>query len=253
MLTFRKQSKFQVIQLCLILFYFIQYCFFCGFGFDIETVTVLKYELLLFFIWSLITATHEGGSFNLYVLFLLMLCVFIYSRIFLDLFGLFDWAWADKYNDFIFPLDTQFQILVLLTFSLLFMQYGCFSGRAFLKYKTISFDYSPYLNKISIWLFLLSTPGTFTKYIIQFRTVLEHGYLSVYDGTINSLSYPFWTTGAISIFEFSYCLFLSSKPTKKKFFIISSIFFLLRIADVLKGGRSKLFLPVIFLIGRAHV
>lgn len=48
--------------------------------------------------------------------------------------------------------------------------------------------------------------------------------------------------------EFSYCLFLASKPSKKKFFIISSIFFALRIADVLKGGRSKLFLPIIFLL-----
>ncbi len=29
------------------------------------------------------------GTFNLYVLFLYMLCVFIYSRIFLDIYGLF--------------------------------------------------------------------------------------------------------------------------------------------------------------------
>ena len=78
--------------------------------------------------------------------------------------------------------------------------------------------------------------------------MLEHGYLAVYDGTIANLKYPIWTTGAISIFEFSYCLFLASKPSKKKFFIISSIFFALRIADVLKGGRSKLFLPIIFLL-----
>lgn len=84
--------------------------------------------------------------------------------------------------------------------------------------------------------------------MIQFKAVLEHGYLAVYDGTIANLKYPIWTTGAISIFEFSYCLFLASKPSKKKFFIISSIFFALRIADVLKGGRSKLFLPIIFLL-----
>lgn len=121
-------------------------------------------------------------------------------------------------------------------------------GRKYLSYRKINFEYSRYLDKISTFLFLFSVPGTFIKYLIQFKAVLEHGYLAVYDGTIANLKYPIWTTGAISIFEFSYCLFLASKPSKKKFFIISSIFFALRIADVLKGGRSKLFLPIIFLL-----
>ena len=243
-----KYSIFQVIQIFIIICYFLQFLFCIGFGYNDVTINILQYELLLIFLWSLFSAIHESGTFNLYVLFLYMLCVFIYSRIFLDIYGLFNWTWADKYNDFIFPINVQFQILILLTFSLLFMHLGCLMGRKYLSYRKINFEYSRYLDKISTFLFLFSVPGTFIKYLIQFKAVLEHGYLAVYDGTIANLKYPIWTTGAISIFEFSYCLFLASKPSKKKFFIISSIFFALRIADVLKGGRSKLFLPIIFLL-----
>lgn len=243
-----KYSIFQVIQIFIIICYFLQFLFCIGFGYNDVTINILQYELLLIFLWSLFSAIHESGTFNLYVLFLYMLCVFIYSRIFLEIYGLFNWTWADKYNDFIFPINVQFQILILLTFSLLFMHLGCLMGRKYLSYRKINFEYSRYLDKISTFLFLFSVPGTFIKYLIQFKAVLEHGYLAVYDGTIANLKYPIWTTGAISIFEFSYCLFLASKPSKKKFFIISSIFFALRIADVLKGGRSKLFLPIIFLL-----
>jgi len=41
--------------------------------------------------------------------------------------------------------------------------------------------------------------------------------------------------------------FIAGLPSRKKFFIISSIFFILKIIDVMKGGRAKLFLPVIFI------
>lgn len=197
-----KYSIFQVIQIFIIICYFLQFLFCIGFGYNDVTINILQYELLLIFLWSLFSAIHESGTFNLYVLFLYMLCVFIYSRIFLDIYGLFNWTWADKYNDFIFPINVQFQILILLTFSLLFMHLGCLMGRKYLSYRKINFEYSRYLDKISTFLFLFSVPGTFIKYLIQFKAVLEHGYLAVYDGTIANLKYPIWTTGAISISVF---------------------------------------------------
>ena len=95
-----KYSIFQVIQIFIIICYFLQFLFCIGFGYNDVTINILQYELLLIFLWSLFSAIHESGTFNLYVLFLYMLCVFIYSRIFLDIYGLFNWTWADKYNDF---------------------------------------------------------------------------------------------------------------------------------------------------------
>lgn len=94
-----KYSIFQVIQIFIIICYFLQFLFCIGFGYNDVTINILQYELLLIFLWSLFSAIHESGTFNLYVLFLYMLCVFIYSRIFLDIYGLFNWTWADKYND----------------------------------------------------------------------------------------------------------------------------------------------------------
>ena len=93
-----KYSIFQVIQIFIIICYFLQFLFCIGFGYNDVTINILLYELLLIFLWSLFSAIHESGTFNLYVLFLYMLCVFIYSRIFLDIYGLFNWTWADRFH-----------------------------------------------------------------------------------------------------------------------------------------------------------
>ena len=71
-----KYSIFQVIQIFIIICYFLQFLFCIGFGYNDVTINILQYELLLIFLWSLFSAIHESGTFNLYVLFLYMLCVF---------------------------------------------------------------------------------------------------------------------------------------------------------------------------------
>ena len=52
--------------------YFLQFLFCIGFGYNDVTINILQYELLLIFLWSLFSAIHESGTFNLYVLFLYM-------------------------------------------------------------------------------------------------------------------------------------------------------------------------------------
>ena len=67
-----KYSIFQVIQIFIIICYFLQFLFCIGFGYNDVTINILQYELLLIFLWSLFSAIHESGTFNLYVLFLYM-------------------------------------------------------------------------------------------------------------------------------------------------------------------------------------
>ncbi len=241
-------SKFAFIQICLIGIFGVQLLLGLFIEADDSYIHFLQYELAVIYLWSIVSASKESGFLNLYVMFLFTLGIFIFARIFLDLFGLFEWEWADKWNDFYLPLNIQCKVLSLLILSLLFTHLGALLGKSYLKERTIRFPYSERIEKWSILLFLLAVPGTFVKYIIQLKVILSQGYLAVYDGTLSHITYPIWTTGAISIMEFSYCLFLSSKPSKKKFLIISTIFFMLRMVDVLKGGRSRMFLPVIFLM-----
>lgn len=240
-------SRNVFIQLIFILVYTLQSLLFLFSELGDSYVSLLQYELLVIYVWSIYSAVKETGFFNLYVIFLFTLGLFLYSRIFLDILGLFKWYWATKWSDFYFPLHTRYRILSFLIYTLLFTHLGALLGRRYLSCKQIKFSHSPFLDKCSTILFLIAVPGTFTKYVIELKLILSRGYLAVYDGTLNNIVYPLWTTGAGTLMESAYCLFLASKPTKKKFFIISTIFFMLKIVDVMKGGRSRLFLPVIFL------
>lgn len=240
-------SRTVLIQLLAILIYTLQSLFFWVGELENSCINLLQYELLIIYVWSIYSAVKEAGFFNLYVIFLFTLGLFLYSRIFLDILGLYEWYWATKWSDFYFPAHTQYRILSFLIYTLFFTHLGVLLGRCYLSYRQIQFSYSPFLDKCSTVLFFMAVPGTFTKYLIELKFILSKGYLAVYDGTLNNLTYPLWTTGAGTLMESAYCLFLASKPTKKKFFMISTIFFMLKIVDVMKGGRAKLFLPVIFL------
>ena len=240
-------SRNVFIQLVIILIYLFQSILLFFFDVTGSYITLLQYELLAIYIWSIYSAVKESGFLNVYVIFLSTLGLFLYSRIFLDILGLFEWYWATKWSDFYFPLVIRYRILSFLIYTLLFTHLGALLGKRYLVYKQIEFSYSPFLDKWSTILFLLAVPGTFTKYLIELKLILSRGYLAVYDGTLNNIVYPLWTVGAGTLMESAYCLFLASRPTKKKFFIISIVFFMLKMVDVLKGGRSRLFLPVIFL------
>jgi len=180
-------------------------------------------------------------------MFLLTFGVFVLSRVILDVFGMYNFEWANKWNNFYFPLKIQVKILTFLILALLFVHLGVLMSFFYKRKKVPLLSSYPNLEKIALYMFFLSFPGLLVKYLIQFKFILQNGYTAVYDGSLKALSYPIWTFGAGSLMEISFCLFLSSKPNKKKFIFISVLFFVLKIADVLKGGRSKLFLPIFFI------
>ena len=101
---------------------FIQFIFICLYFFQLLLfsledginqleIDIIQYELLVFYLYVLIYAYKKMGAFSLYSLFLYTMFIFIYGRIFLDILGLFDWYWANKWMDFYFPLSTQYEIL----------------------------------------------------------------------------------------------------------------------------------------------
>lgn len=236
-----------LIQIILILLLSIELFIFNVFKAEQIFVEILKYELLIIYIYSILSIKKYFKWTNLYLIFLLTLGAFIFSRIFLDILGMYNFYWANKWRDFFFPLNTQITTLTLLIISLLFIQLGVLLSYFRKREERDELKTYPALERLSIFLFFLSSPGIFIKYIIQLKFILQNGYMAVYNGALANLKYPFWTFGSGTLMEISYCLFLSSKPNKKKFLIISTLFFLLKIIDVLKGGRSKLFLPILFI------
>lgn len=237
------------IQLVLICLYLFQLLFFrIDDSIHQLQVNIVQYELFVFYIYALVYAYLNKGAFSLYSLFLYAMFIFIYSRIFLDILGLFDWYWANKWMDFYFPLSTRYEILNLLLISLLCIHLGFLIGKGKKYIIKDCINHNEKLEKISLFFFYFSIPGTFTKYLIELKTILSYGYLAVFDGTLSRISYPVWTAGSGTLLICSYATFLASRPNKRKFWVITIIFFFLCAFNMMKGSRSKLFVPLMFLL-----
>lgn len=244
-----KIKKYIFAQLLLICIFFFQLFFF---AIDSEIskleVDIVQIELFVYYIAILIYSYIRFGAFSLYSLFLYTMAIFIYGRIFLDIFDLFDWNWANKWQDFYFPLSTQYEILNLLLLSLLFIHLGVLIGKSKTTTTKKALEHNEKLEKVSLFFFYCAIPGTFVKYMIELKLILSYGYLAVFDGTLSDISYPIWTAGAGTLLISSYATFLASKPSKKKFLIITTVFFFLCFFNMMKGSRSKLFVPLMFIL-----
>lgn len=213
-------------------------------------IEVMKYELMAFYFSILLYSFKKLGAFNLYVIFLYTTFVFLYGRIFFDLFDEWDWNFGNHFDDVYFPLNTQFEILSLLIVSLLFVHLGYLYNRDSRMDNELDFKFEswPELEKWALFFFVLALPGIICKYWMELQVILQNGYLAVYDGTLDNLEYPIWTAGTGTIFVGSYAVFISARPDKRKFIIVSSVFFLLNLLNTLKGARSKVFVPLLYML-----
>lgn len=202
---------------------------------------------VLVYVRVFLNILRNYGFKSVFVFFIFNFGVFLYSRVFLDFLGFVDFGWANKWNYFLFSNEVKFELLFLLCFSFQLIYLG-YKLPIKSKIKSIRVLNLPRLELYAIIIFLLSCPGLIYKYFLQFKFVLANGYLSLYNGAIQSVKYPFWTYGSGFLVEMSFAVFLASMPKKRTYLIYSSIFMLLQVLDVLKGGRSKLFLPLMFVI-----
>lgn len=202
---------------------------------------------VLVYVRIFIIVIRKYGLNSVFIFFIFNFGVFLYSRVFLDFLGFIDFGWANKWNYFEFSNSVKFELLFLLGFSfqLIFIGYNLSTKS---DVESVSLSNLPILESWAKNIFLLSCPGLIYKYFLQFKFVLANGYLSLYNGSIQSLKYPIWTYGSGFLTEMAFAIFIASIPKKRTYVIFSSIFMFLQILDVLKGGRSKLFLPLMFVI-----
>lgn len=235
-------------QLVVIMAFLMQLLLFYLSGIDQFEVDVLKYELCIAYLLILAYSYRKYGAFNLYVLFLFTMFIFIYARVFLDLLGVKDIGEGEYMDPVYFSLDIQFELFSLLIISLLCIHLGHSYRTPDDAQESFAYEHSPALEWWSLFFFILSLPGTCYKYLLELKVILANGYLALFDGTLAAITYPIWTAGSGTVFISSYAVFLSSRPSKKKFLIVSAAFFFLNFLNMLKGSRSKIFVPLLFLL-----
>jgi hypothetical protein len=207
----------------------------------------LIWGFLFSYIITIIYTVYFFGYANFYLFFTLLSAFFIYDAFFFSLFK--------GYNFLItsFPIRMQFKIetgflLIILSYLLVYIvhifyiwysrDYFHFSSKK-IKQQAYKKDY----EKIGVIIMLIFFIPVVVKLYIQFKYVIDNGYLSIFRNELQDLNYPFWTTGSYILFSSGYFIYLSSFPLSKiKYVIISIIFLFVVSLNSLKGQRG----PILF-------
>jgi oligosaccharide repeat unit polymerase len=217
-----------------------------------DTAYIVFYSQTLLFVtffWTFFAQVKLNGIMHLYSVFLLFLFLFLLGMPFFDWLNVIDIN--EKYLFRYAKLSDAIYIEVYM-YSAVFLLFTFWGGIIGYKnkdnFKSQEINYNSYFFTIGLIFFIFSLPGILIKYYLQIQVVLQKGYLAVYDGTLEQIHYPIICTGAGTLMVFGYCFILSSKPSKKQFLIITIIFLLTQVVNVIKGQRSVLIFPIVFAV-----
>ena len=209
-------------------------------------------QLLLFIIyfWTLYAQILLNGIIHLFTIFLGLFFLFLLGLPFFDLIKAID---ITKVNLFKYTVLSNEIFINVYTFSTIFIAvtflgvlFGYVNDNNLKKNSTIK--YSSILYSAGIIIFLLALPGILTKYYLQFQVIFQQGYLSIYNGSLQQINYPLICTGSGTLLVIGYSIFISSKPNKKQYLIITAIFLLTQLINGLKGQRSVIMFPLVFCV-----
>jgi len=146
------------------------------------SIEILKYEIILIWIWNIISYARLKGSFNQpYIYFLATFFFFILSRIFSDIMGLLDFHLTSGFSQYRYSLYVQGKILINLIIALWGTQLGVFFGvRKSLCVQNTSFKYSEKLYRYGLLLFTLSSPFVIFDFLKKLLTIQKYGYLALF-------------------------------------------------------------------------
>lgn len=212
-----------------------------------STVLYSQTTTLLTFFLILISQIKLNGIQHLFTFYLAFFFLFLLSLPFFDLIGLID---INKKYLFV-PVNLNSDIYIkVYTFSSQILA-ASFLGVIFSysspKKKEFTLPHKTYLLNGGIIIFIIALPGILTKYYLQMKVILQQGYLSIYNGSLQNIDYPIICKGAGTLLIIGYCIFISSNPTRKQFILITTIFIVTQIFNGLKGQRSVLMFPLVFI------
>lgn len=222
-----------------------------------ETIEPLIFVFALLYVITLIYTVLCFGWLSLYAIFLYTSCFFLFTNVFLT--GI-----DSKHYNFLqatFPMRYMFDIdigikFIISAYIMIFVthcSYCVLPRRKRNKSNIIETDLN-WIN-IGIIIMLFAFLPVLYKFYLQLDFVSKHGYESIFTGKMKDIDYPIWTTGSFILFSVGYVLLISGNPNKKKFIIFSFLYFLVLLADSLKGQRGPvlgLSVSIIYLLKKIY-
>ncbi|HLP04538.1 MAG TPA: O-antigen polysaccharide polymerase Wzy [Paludibacter sp.] len=214
-------------------------------------IVVVYSQLLLVvtFFWTFSEQLKLHGFKHLLTFFLGIFFLFLLSLPFFDLIQAIDIQKQYLFVKIKISNEIFYKVYTFSTYFIALMFTGAIFGYVDeneLKKRKVELAYDNKLNLAGMVIFLLALPGLLTKYFIQLKVVFQYGYFAVYDGTLDKIKYPIICYGSGMLLVIGYCVFIASKPRKKIFLIITTIFLITQAINVLKGQRAVLMFPLVF-------
>lgn len=189
--------------------------------FEEYSVILLQYVLLISTVGVIYSAIKFVKLYNIYMIFIGMICVFLFNRIFLDIFSLYDFAQTHFLRKTHYSIPVQQEILIVFIISILFIHFGFLLSKR--KYRVTEFSIKPskIFYQLGVLIFYTYIPILLYKFFIRINIVSKYGYTS-YNTIANDFNYPWFTIGAETIFLMGFSLIIASayKKSVKKYLLL---------------------------------
>lgn len=222
--------------------------YFISLRFEINITQFLKYYSLFTYVFIIVTSKLFYKWNHSYILFLLSFGLFLLTRVFLDIFGIVDIGFADKWIYYTISNETINKVLLLFIISLYSVNFGTlqkFSNRIDFFKNNVPFRYPKSLNLIIVVIIITLIPGTFLKLLHDLQQSYQLGYDSVY--TVDRVPAHFLFRASWFLLKAVIPLYLLINPNKKQFFFFVFLVLFIDFSSIFSGSRSALIAPVGFL------
>jgi oligosaccharide repeat unit polymerase len=207
-------------------------------------ISLLQYILFVVTLFVLYSASQIIKIYNIYFIFICMNILFLYNRIFLDMFDLYDFSITHFPIIEYFSINTQEELIIVFIQSLIILHIGfLFSISNNSSFENLK--YNQLLYRIGYILFSISIPPLLYKVYIKFHIVSEYGYTSLYT-IAKDYSYPWFTQGAESIFLLGFSLLVASYPSIKKIKVIIIIYLIIGLILAVNGTRGLFIVKIVY-------
>lgn len=208
---------------------------------DVLLTNILFFSLFFFVLFS---SVNYSSYVSAYTLFLLMCFVFNYNRFLLELLTNYSFTETDLFFRYTIDVDSRLKLFLLMA-SFLYASFIAFLFSYKKMYVTLS--YNKKLQDISLLFIYFSAPFLMYNGISDFLYVLNHGYLSIFNGQLALNSKAIFPGLFHKFLVFGLMLFLCSRPNIELFKRIMFIILLVFTINALKGQRGDIFLLIVFL------
>lgn len=214
----------------------------------LDSIIAWKIIILVEFFWLFILTTKKR-NFSLYQVFLLTYFLFLLSRIFLDVCGLYDFkTLALMQNSYMTDEIALGTIKVLSAFlvgtSYAWMIVDNSSSDNFFERPIAKLSFNNFLRVLYYIFIALSV----MKMVYFLNVVRKNGYLALFNGTIGNIGYPVIFTGAISIAEALFVVLMFYNRDKKSFLQYSGLLLLVGLTKMMTGQRAYGLVLLLYII-----